>query len=205
MKREFLEGLGLEKEAIDKIMAEHGKTVNDLKEKASDSEELKSRLQDLESQIEQRDEQLNELGGKVKDNEELTAEIERLKSENEETVNDYKEKLEKQIFESSLERELNKVGARNPKAVKALLDVENIKLDNNKLLGLEEQLEALKESEGYLFAAEEPRGLKGRKPHEPEGNPTGLTTEQFNSMGYAERVELKKSNPEQYNKLTGRQ
>ena len=35
MKRTFLEELGLDKENIDKIMAEHGKTVNEFKEKAA--------------------------------------------------------------------------------------------------------------------------------------------------------------------------
>lgn len=36
MNREFLEKLGLEKEVIDKVMAEHGKTINDIKPKDYD-------------------------------------------------------------------------------------------------------------------------------------------------------------------------
>ena len=41
MKREFLEGLGLEKDAIDKIMTENGNDINREKQKADD---IKSQL-----------------------------------------------------------------------------------------------------------------------------------------------------------------
>lgn len=44
MKREFLNGLGLEKEVVDKIMAEHGITLNTEKAKFSDYEDLKVQL-----------------------------------------------------------------------------------------------------------------------------------------------------------------
>lgn len=49
------------------------------------------------------------------------------------------------------------VGARvkNPKLAKAALDMSIIKLDGENLLGLSEQLDALKESDGYLFDTEE--------------------------------------------------
>lgn len=39
MKREFLDGLGLDRSTIDSIMAEHGKSVSSLKEKCNDAEE----------------------------------------------------------------------------------------------------------------------------------------------------------------------
>lgn len=49
MKREFLEGLGLEKEAIDQIMKEHGKSVQAAK--PEDYEEIKSLKETLEQQV----------------------------------------------------------------------------------------------------------------------------------------------------------
>ena len=49
MKREFLEGLGLEKEAIDQIMKEHGKSVQ--ADKPEDYEEIKSLKETLEQQV----------------------------------------------------------------------------------------------------------------------------------------------------------
>jgi hypothetical protein len=52
MKREFLEGLGLEKDTIDKIMAEHSKSTESLK---TANETLKTQKTDLMKQIEDRD------------------------------------------------------------------------------------------------------------------------------------------------------
>ena len=42
-------------------------------------------------------------------------------------------------------------GTRNVKATKALLNLENVKLDGTNLIGLNDQLEALKKSDTYLF------------------------------------------------------
>lgn len=47
--REFLKGLELEKDVIDKIMAEHGKTISDLKEQISD---LKTNVGNLKEEME---------------------------------------------------------------------------------------------------------------------------------------------------------
>ena len=49
MNRKFLEELGLEKEVIDKVMAEHGKTIQSVK--PDDYEELKSAKATLEQQL----------------------------------------------------------------------------------------------------------------------------------------------------------
>ena len=49
MNRKFLEELGLEKEAIDKVMAEHGKAIQSVK--PDDYEELKDAKVTLEQQL----------------------------------------------------------------------------------------------------------------------------------------------------------
>lgn len=171
MNREFLESLGLEKEAIEKVMAEYGKSINAYKEKADQVDGLQSQIEDYKQQLADRDKQLDELSKQVKDNEELTAEIERLKEANKTATEELQQKLEKQAFDFALEKALNKAGARNPKAVRALLDVESIKLDGENLLGFEDQIKALKESDAYLFGEDEPAGLKGRKPRDGGGGP----------------------------------
>lgn len=58
-------------------------------------------------------------------------------------------------LESALEVALLSNKARNPKLAKAALDLDKIKLDGDKLLGLDEQLTALKESDPYLFDIEQ--------------------------------------------------
>ena len=58
--------------------------------------------------------------------------------------------------DSAVEIALMKAKAKNPKAARALLDESKIKLDGDKVLGLDDQLEALKKSDAYLFDAEAP-------------------------------------------------
>ena len=51
----------------------------------------------------------------------------------------------------AIEKALTTAKAKNAKAVKALLDMEKVKLDGEQLLGLEEQLKAIQQSDPYLF------------------------------------------------------
>lgn len=60
--------------------------------------------------------------------------------------------------DSAVEIALMRAKAKNPKAARALLDEAKIKLDGDKVLGLDDQLEALKKSDAYLFDAEGPAG-----------------------------------------------
>lgn len=43
----------------------------------------------------------------------------------------------------------------------------------------------------------------GKTPKKVAGNTQTITTEQFNAMTYAEKAELAKNNPEEFNKITG--
>lgn len=153
MNREQLKELGLTDEQVENVMKEYGKSVNDIKAKADKVDSLESQIQDYQKQIEERDNQLEEL--KKVDAEGLQAKIEELQQLNEQTVSEFEEKLQKQAFEHKLESTLKDSKVRNVKAVKALLDLESIKLDGDKLLGLDDQLQQLKESESYLFESEE--------------------------------------------------
>lgn len=201
MNREFLKGLGLDDAAIDKIMAEHGKTVNATKQEL---ETVKTDRDELKTQLTDRDTQLDEL--KKIDHEGLKSKIAELETTNATTATEYQGKLDKQSFDFALEKALNTAGVKNAKAVKALLDSESIKLDGDKLLNLDSQLETLKASDAYLFQEETP------PPNTPSitapGNPNGgitnaLTKESFNEMSYKERVQIKKDNPQTYDSLTG--
>lgn len=170
MNREELKEMGLTDEQIDKVMAAHGKVVKSTKDKADKVEGLQEQIEDYKKQIKDRDKQLDDLSKQVKDNKDLTDEIDRLKEENKTATKELQEKLDKQAFEFSLEKALSNSGARNPKAVKALLDTNSIKPDGEKLLGLDNQIKALKESDAYLFKQEEKPGV----PHiVTGGNPNG--------------------------------
>jgi hypothetical protein len=160
-------------------------------------------VKDLKQQLKDRDAQLEDLSKKATGNEDLLKQINDLQESNKQTALDYQAKLDKQAFDFSLEKALADAKAKNPKAVKALLNTEVIKLDGDKLLGLEEQLKALQESDGYLFGSGEPAGLKGRKPNDDPTPPSlTITKEQFGKMSYSERIELYNTNIELYQKLS---
>lgn len=161
---------------------------------------------ELKNQLDERDQQLTALQKQAKGNEELQSAIEQLQEENKKVSEEYQQKLEKQAFDFALESALRDAKAKNIKAVKANLNVDGLKLSDGKVIGLDEQLTALKESDGYLFETENesPPGLAGRQPHVNPSAPLkgNITKEQFEKMGYSERENLYRENPELYQQLT---
>lgn len=81
MNREFLEGLGLEKEVIDSIMKEHGKAIQAVKP-ADDYEELKSTNESLQGQLQQLQETLDAKETELSGVEDIKQELEKYKLKN---------------------------------------------------------------------------------------------------------------------------
>ena len=75
------------------------------------------------------------------------------------SVTDWENKYNTDIaavkLDSAVNMALVEAKAKNPKLAKAALDMSVIKLDGDKLLGLTEQLDTLKESDAYLFETEQ--------------------------------------------------
>lgn len=140
--------------------------------------ELNENTKDLKKQLKDRDAQLAELGEKAKGHEELTAKINELTEENKKTAAEYQQKLDQQAFDFALKSALTNAKAKNPKAVEALLNKDSIKLDGDKLLGLEDQLKALQKSDAYLFEVEQqpskPTFSQGQHQTTPGGEPSTL-------------------------------
>lgn len=117
-------------------------------------------------------------------------------------VADWENKYNQDIACLKLDNEVNKVlfqnSARNITAVKALLKMDNVKLDNGQLLGLSEQLEALKKSDSYLFG--EINNANGKHPHQKEQKDQefSVTLEQFKNMTYLDKCKLQQENPEAF-------
>ena len=91
-----------------------------------------------------------------------TTEFETLKADKDKLDKDFKQHK----FDSALELKLATSGARNPKTVKALLDVSKLELGEDGLTGFDEQLEAIKAENDYLFAAPGAGGMPqgGKEP-----------------------------------------
>ena len=109
------------------------------------------KIEMLEEQLDERDNQIEQLKEDTNATEELQNKIEELQEKNEQTEQELQEQLQQQRLESEVEKALLKNNARNPQAVKALLDDESIELTDDGVKGLDEQLENLQETDGYLF------------------------------------------------------
>lgn len=160
MKREQLKELGLTDEQIGSIMALHGVTVNELNSRVSTAEQQATQYQE---QLEKNQNELNDFKANAKGNENLTKQLEDLQSRFDEIKTSSEQQIADLKKSSAIDLALTQAGAKNIKAAKALLDSESLELTDEGLKGLDEQLAALKESDGYLFGSNEP------VPPNPEG------------------------------------
>ena len=148
MKREFLEALGLDKEIVDKIMTENGNDINKTKEK------LEAERDNYKSQLETAQNALKDFEGV--DVKELKGKIDTLTTDLTAKETEYQTKLADMEFNSKLDSLITSSGARNAKAVKALLDLESIKSSKNQDTDLQTALEACKKDNEYLFGKDAP-------------------------------------------------
>ena len=153
MKREELKELGLTDEQIGSIMALHGVTVNELNSRVSTAEQQATQYQE---QLEKNQNELNDFKANAKGNEDLTKQLEDLQSKFDEIKTSSEQQIADLKKSSAIDLALTQAGAKNIKAAKALLDSESLELTDEGLKGLDDQLAALKESDGYLFGSNEP-------------------------------------------------
>jgi len=120
-------------------------------------------IDNLKSQLDQRDKQIGDLKKSGDASEELKSKISELEEQNKQTQQELETKLHQQRLDAEVEKELLKNNARNPKAVKALLELDKVDVGDEGVKGLSEQLEKLRESEPYLFEGESktPKGGDG--------------------------------------------
>lgn len=198
MKRKFLEDLGLEKEVIDKIMNENGADIEAEKAKTT---EVNTKLEDATKQLEEANNTIKDLKKNNLDNEELQKKVtdyekqieEQKKKHNTEIV-----KLEREVINNEL---LSKYKAKNNKAVMALVgEIEAEDNDNYREL-LDSKLKATSEADDTRFMFGDLKVETRYNPVAGNGDTT-VTKEQFQKMGYTERVALYNENKELYTKLS---
>lgn len=148
MKREDLKDLELSKEAIDKIMELHGKDIESTKSKTE--EKIKT---EFEKQISERDKQLEEL--KKVDVTAYEQKIKEIQEENLKSKTDFENQLKQTKIELSIENALIKAGAKNAQVFKSMVDTTKIIVDNDKIIGLDEQLENMKKEYAWGFGTEQ--------------------------------------------------
>lgn len=195
MNKEQLIALGLTDEQADKVVEGYGKMIP-----KSRLDDKIAEVNDYKEQLTERDTQLTELQSKATGNAELQEQIKALQEQNEQVKTEFETQLKQKDFDIALNEALRDAKAKNPKAVKALLDTSTVTIVDGKLQGLDEQLTALKTSDDYLFTTDK---LKGNTPPQGATPNTSITKEQFAQMNYTERLALKQTNNEVYQTLTG--
>ncbi|EHD6846347.1 scaffolding protein [Listeria monocytogenes] len=198
MQREYLKGLGLEDEVINKVMAENGKDITVAKQQLS---EVEAERDGLKSQLTQRDKDIDDLKKDSGTSEELKKQIEDLQQKNTDLESNYQSEIAETKKNSAIELALASAKAKNPKAVRALLDNDKLELTKEGLKGLDEQLGALQESDAYLFAQENENvapkwGING---NQTNNNPTSKSLADYS---YQELADLKTSDPATFESIT---
>lgn len=139
MKRKFLEDLGIEKEAIEKIMAENGADIERAK---GDTEALKTQLNETQEKLKGFEGvDVAELKGKITD---LTNEIATNKA-------DYEKKIADRDFNDLVKGIASEYKARDIKAVMPFLDVEALKSSKNQDKDIRAAFDGIVKEQSYLF------------------------------------------------------
>jgi len=187
MKREDVKKIipAITDEELSAIMGLHGSSVQGYKETVASLEE---NLQSLENAVKERD-------GKISAFEET--DLEKLKSEEyEKAYADAKKEFEQYKMAQAVEEFLKNSGARNVKAVKSLISMDEVGFENDTLTGLESQVEKIIKENPYLF--ETAAGEKPSFTSQFEGGDSIITKDAFQKLSYRERLKLYNDNPELY-------
>lgn len=148
MKRKFLEDLGLEDEVVNKIMAENGKDLTDLKAKIDD---LNEQISVKETTIKQKNDKITELE-KVDIEAIKKEQFDLGKAEGSKEVEDFKRQnaIDK-VYNEEFEVDGKKYKVKDKKGLQGYLDNEKIKYENDQVSGLVEQFSEIVKTSPYLF------------------------------------------------------
>jgi hypothetical protein len=224
LTRDFLAGLDLgngtklTSDAIDNIMAEHGKSITDFDSIKTERDTLKTQVDSYKNQLNDSKKQLTDLKKSAGDNEEFKKQIDDLTKANKDADKARKEAVDKVKLDSAISLNLLKSGAKNDVAVRALIDTDTIKLDDDgKVQGLKEQLENVKKDNPYLFNDDSGNGGQGGQGQGGQGgqgahitpvNPKpqgggGGNAHDLSKMTYQEVTEFAKNDPDGFAKASG--
>lgn len=152
------------------LLAKHGIEVPEEKKQGLETEfsrsyreaqelmELNTELEGVKGQLSQANEQI--AGFKELDIEGVKQKAAQWEEKYNQAAKDSAEKIEQLKFGFALDKKLAQAQARNPKAVKALLDMDALKYNQDKddIIGLDAQLQTLKQAEDskMLFGSAAP-------------------------------------------------
>lgn len=199
---EELLNLGLTEEQAKEVFALHGKDLNANKSAletiTQERDSLKSQLQNTEAQLETLKADANTSAEQKEALDKLQAEYDKYKA-------DAAAELAQIQKVNAINLALKDTTAHNPSTLMKFIDVDVIELDENGKPKLDDIITGLKESDPYLFKADDDKPNPNIVlPGNPSATAGGeITKADFDKMGYKERNELSQRNPALYEKLKG--
>ena len=154
MNKQALLDLGLEDEdVIQKIIILHGKGIEKFKK---DLEVNDKKINNLSTQLEEANQTIANF--KEMDVDAIKAAADEWKTKAEQIQTEAEAEIQKLKFENTLDLALSAAKPKNVKALKALLNMDDLKLsqETGEIVGLEEQLKQLTEEHDYLFDSDKP-------------------------------------------------
>lgn len=203
MKRSELEALGLTKEQVDEVIKINGADIENAKKTAeTEVQNVQKEVDSLKGQVKERDKQLETLKATAGDNEALTKQIADLQAENATAKETHETEMTRLKVDFAVEKALAGANAKNVKAVKALLDLEDAKLDKEgNVKGLQEQIDKLTAADDTKFLFEVPeqnqgqQKFKGFQPGTPAEQKPGVGVD-TSKMNYDELCAYLEANPD---------
>ena len=147
------------KDAFNSQFGENYKTTEETNRLRTSRDELKNQLDSAKNTLKSFEGvDINDLKGQIA---KLTGDLAAKDTE-------YQAKIADMEFSAILDNAISSSGARNPKAVRALLDVDKLKASTNRDADIKSALEACKTDNDYLFTSTEPV----KNPVAPTGSPS---------------------------------
>ena len=149
---DILKDFGLEvpedkRSDFDKAWKENYRTKAEYEKAVSQRDEYKTSLDTVNTKLKEFD------GVDVAD---LKGQIATLQGDLKKKDAEYAAKEADRAFNDSLDKAITEAGGRNPKAIRGLLDLENLKGSKDQTEDIKKALDAVKESDAYLFGSDEP-------------------------------------------------
>jgi hypothetical protein len=178
MKKEEITALGISEELAEKVVKLHDDEINGAFIPKHRFDEVNNAKKALEETVKERDKQLETLKKSEGDVEALKQQIADLQTANKEAAKAHEAEMVKLKTDNAIESVLASSGAKNTKAIRALFDESNFKLqEDGTVFGLKEALSAVQKSDPYLFETKEtkpdPKGMTGFEPKGDEGKAGG--------------------------------
>lgn len=201
--QEILKSQGLSDEQIEKVTGE----MKQNKIFTASEENLDIRYKDLKGKFDSKSKEQNEANALIEQlkkdnagNSELQAKV----TEYETTISNLKAELEQSKANSALENALIKANVVDVDYMAfKFKEKGEIKLDDKgKIKGFDDTLSELKTQYPTQFTSTTSTKIEEKKlPNTNDNSGSEITKEQFNKMGYRDRLKLHTDNPELYNTL----